>query len=46
MPGIVYAPGGRAALVLAFSYRGDLISAIDVIADPDRLEALELAVPG
>src|SRR6516225_12422030 len=46
VPGIVYAPGGRAALVLAFSYRGDLISAIDVIADPDRLEALELAVPG
>jgi len=32
--------------VLAFSYRGDLISSIDVIADPDRLEALELAVPG
>ena len=46
VPGIVYAPGGRAALVLAFSYRGDRISAIDVIADPDRLEALELAVPG
>jgi len=46
VPGIVYAPGGRAALVLAFSYRGDLISSIDVIADPDRLEALELAVPG
>jgi hypothetical protein len=32
--------------VLAFGYHGDRISAIDVIADPDRLEALELAVAG
>ena len=46
VPGIVYAPHGRAALVLAFSYHGDRISAVDVIADPDRLEALELAVAG
>jgi RNA polymerase sigma-70 factor (ECF subfamily) len=46
VPGIVYAPHGRAALVLAFGYHGDRISAIDVIADPDRLEALELAVAG
>jgi RNA polymerase sigma-70 factor (ECF subfamily) len=46
VPGIVYAPHGRAALVLAFGYHGDRISVIDVIADPDRLEALELAVAG
>jgi RNA polymerase sigma-70 factor (ECF subfamily) len=46
MPGIVYAPGGRLAIVLAFTFTGDKISAIDIIADPDRLEALELALPG
>jgi hypothetical protein len=31
--------------VLAFSYRDDRISGIEVIADPSRLDALELAVP-
>ena len=46
VPGIVYAPGGRVAIVLAFSYRDDRISGIEVIADPDRLDALELAVLG
>ncbi len=43
--GIVYAPGGRLQLVLAFTLsRAGKISDIDVIADPDRLEQLELAV--
>jgi ketosteroid isomerase-like protein len=46
VPGIVYAPGGRVAIVLAFSYRDDRISGIEVIADPDRLDAVELAVLG
>jgi RNA polymerase sigma-70 factor (ECF subfamily) len=46
VPGIVYAPHGRAAIVLAFAYTGDKISGIDIIADPDRLEALKLAVAG
>ena len=45
VPGIVWAPRGRVALVLAFSYRDDRISGIDIIADRDRLDALELAVP-
>jgi len=44
VPGIVWAPGGRLRLVLAFSYEGDRISGIDIIADRDRLAALELAV--
>jgi hypothetical protein len=43
-PGLVYAPRGRLVLALAFTYSGDTISQIDVIADPDRLEALDLAV--
>jgi len=46
VPGIVYAPRGKAVVVLAFTYRGDQISGIDVIADRARLDALELAVAG
>ncbi len=45
VPGIVWAPHGRVVLVLAFSYRDDRISGIDIIADPGRLDALDLAVP-
>jgi RNA polymerase sigma factor (sigma-70 family) len=44
VPGIVYAPQGKVAIVLAFSYRDDRISGIEVIADAGRLDALELAV--
>jgi RNA polymerase sigma-70 factor (ECF subfamily) len=43
-PGIVMAPRGRLILVLAFSIGDGKISRIDVIADPARLEALDLAV--
>ncbi len=43
-PGIVFAPGGRLAVALAFAYTGDTISGIDVIADPARLDRLRLAV--
>jgi RNA polymerase sigma-70 factor (ECF subfamily) len=46
VPGIVYAPEGKVAIVLAFSYREDRISGIEVIADAGRLDALELAVLG
>jgi RNA polymerase sigma factor (sigma-70 family) len=46
VPGIVHAPQGRVTTVLAFSFRGDRISGIEVIADPGRLDALELAVLG
>ena len=43
--GIVVAPGGRLALVLRFGVVGDKITAIDIEADPNRLQRLELAVP-
>jgi hypothetical protein len=43
-PGLVMAPRGRLVLALAFTYSGDRISQIDVIADPGRLDALELSV--
>ena len=43
-PGIVMAPRGRLAIVLAFTIPEDKISRIDVIADPARLKELDLAV--
>jgi RNA polymerase sigma-70 factor, ECF subfamily len=43
-PGIIVAPSGRLALALAFTFADDKITQIDVIADPDRLGELELAV--
>ena len=42
--GLVMALRGKLALVLAFTIVDDLISRIDVIADPERLHALELGV--
>jgi RNA polymerase sigma factor (sigma-70 family) len=42
--GIVFAPAGRLQVVLALTVSGSRVAAIDVIADPDRLHALELAV--
>jgi RNA polymerase sigma factor (sigma-70 family) len=41
--GVVFAPGGRLQVVLALTIAGRRIAAIDVIADPDRLAALDLA---
>jgi RNA polymerase sigma factor (sigma-70 family) len=43
-PGIVMAPRGQLMVVLAFTISGDKISRIDVIADPARLQELDLAV--
>ena len=43
-PGIVMAPHGRLVIALAFTIPDDTITRIDVIADPDRLEELDLAV--
>jgi RNA polymerase sigma-70 factor (ECF subfamily) len=42
--GIVSAPGGRLQAVLALGIRAGRITAIEVIADPDRLKRLDLAV--
>jgi RNA polymerase sigma factor (sigma-70 family) len=43
-PGIVMAPAGRLVLALALTIPDGKIARIDVIADPARLEQLELAV--
>jgi len=45
-PGILVAPYGRLWLVLAFTIRHGRIVEIDVIADPERLRALDLGVLG
>jgi RNA polymerase sigma factor (sigma-70 family) len=42
--GLVMAPRGRLFLVLAFTIIDDTITGIDVIADPDRLRHIDLAV--
>ncbi|RBM23140.1 RNA polymerase subunit sigma-70 [Prauserella sp. PE36] len=42
--GLVMAPGGRLSLVLAFTVANGKVTEIDVIADPDRLQSLDLAV--
>jgi len=41
--GVVAAPRGRLFVVLGFTYTHERISAIDVIADPERLRGLDLA---
>jgi RNA polymerase sigma factor (sigma-70 family) len=45
-PGIVMAPGGRLVLVLAFTIPDRTITRIEVIAGPDRLGQVDLAVLG
>jgi RNA polymerase sigma factor (sigma-70 family) len=42
--GAVVAPRGRLFVVLAFEYKHGKISSIDVIADQDRVERLDLSV--
>jgi RNA polymerase sigma-70 factor (ECF subfamily) len=42
--GLVMAPAGRLFLVLGFTIADERITGIDVIADPDRLRQVDLAV--
>jgi RNA polymerase sigma factor (sigma-70 family) len=43
-PGLVMAPRGRLVVALAFTFGEDRITAIDVIADSERLAGLDLGV--
>jgi RNA polymerase sigma-70 factor (ECF subfamily) len=43
-PGAVFAPGGEVRVVFAFTFDGDRVSRIDLIADTERIEAMELAL--
>jgi RNA polymerase sigma factor (sigma-70 family) len=42
----VWMPGGRPRVVLAFTTSGQRITAVDAIADPDRIRQLDLVIPG
>ncbi|GGQ23880.1 RNA polymerase sigma-70 factor (ECF subfamily) [Actinomadura coerulea] len=44
--GLAMAPGGRLRVVLAFTIVDGLVTAIDVIAEPDRLGRLDMGVLG
>jgi RNA polymerase sigma-70 factor, ECF subfamily len=41
-PAVVWMPGGRPRVVYRFTTTGDRITAIDLIADPERLRTLDL----
>ena len=43
VPGLVWAPGGRPRVAFAFTFTGGRITAIDLVADPERLRQVELA---
>jgi RNA polymerase sigma factor (sigma-70 family) len=44
-PGLVMAPRGHLMRALVFSFAGDKITSIEVIADPARLRRLDISVP-
>lgn len=44
--GVVIAPGGRLRAALAVTVRDDRVAGYVVIADPERLRGLDVAVPG
>ena len=44
-PGLVMAPGGHLTRALVFSFDGDRVTSIEVIADPVRLRELDVSVP-
>jgi RNA polymerase sigma-70 factor (ECF subfamily) len=44
-PGLVMAPRGRLARAIVFSFTGEKISGIEVVAEPARLRGLEVSLP-
>ena len=44
-PGLVMAPRGRLVRAMVFSFAGDKVSGIEVIADPARLRRLHVSLP-
>jgi RNA polymerase sigma-70 factor (ECF subfamily) len=42
--GLVVAPRGRLSRVLLLTFSGDKIARLEIIADPARLHALEIAM--
>ncbi len=44
VPGAVWAPGGEPRVAVLFTFAGDAITAIDLVADPERLAELDLEI--
>jgi RNA polymerase sigma-70 factor (ECF subfamily) len=44
LPGAVFAPGGEVRVVFAFTIDNGRVTGIDLIADVERIAAMELAV--
>ena len=42
--GVIFAPGGKLSRVLIFTFSDDMITRLDVIADPARFRELDIAV--
>jgi RNA polymerase sigma-70 factor (ECF subfamily) len=45
-PGLVFAPGGVVRVAFLFATAGDRIVGMELVADPARLKAMEIAVEG
>ena len=43
-PALVMAPLGQLSLVIQFTFTGTTITAIDITADPDRLQAFDITL--
>ncbi len=43
-PGLVWAPGGNARVVFAFTFREGRITGIDIVGDADRLRELDVVI--
>lgn len=44
LPAAVWAPGGTPRVAILFTFAGDTIAAIDLVADPERLEQMEVEI--
>ena len=44
-PGVIMAPRGRMLRAILFTFAGDKISGIEIVADPARLRALRVTLP-
>ncbi len=46
LPGLAWAAGGRTRVAIAFTFDGDVISRIDLVADPETLLELDVVLLG
>ena len=46
LPGLAWAAGGRTRVAIAFTFDGDAITRIDLVADPETLLELDVVLLG